>query len=115
MKLFLKRILSYVPLPVPTGMTKFDAFVADIVLLSNGIASADDIEWVVNAEMMRIGPRQSRIAKNYFVSSIKSAAAKQLAGARFQALKLKQQAAQAAQLAEATAQTPVVADEAPKS
>lgn len=111
MRLFLKRIASYIPLPVPTGMTKFDAFVADIVSLSGGIASPDDIEWVVNAEMMRIGPRQSLIAKNYFVSSIKSAAAKQLAGARFQALKLKQQAAiEAAKQAEATAQT-AVADE----
>ena len=104
MRLLLKRLLSYIPMPVPTGMTKFDAFVADIVLLSDGIASANDIEWVVNAEMMRIGPRQSRISKNYFVASIKSAAAKQLAGARFQALKLKQQA-------EVTAQSAVAVDE----
>lgn len=114
MRLLFKRILSYIPLPVPTGMTAFDKYVSDIVELTGPIATPDDIEWVVNAEMMRIGPRQSLIAKNYFVSSIRSAAAKQLAGARFQALKLKQQAAQAAQLAEATAQTPVVADEAPK-
>lgn len=115
MRLFLKRLLSYIPLSVPTGMTAFDAYVADIVALSGGIASAEDIEWVVDAEMMRIGPRQSRIAKNYFVASIKSAAAKQLAGARFQALKQKQQAAvEAAKLAEATAQN-VVADEAAKT
>lgn len=107
MKLLLKRILSYIPLTVPTGMTAFDKYVSDIVELTGPIATPDDIEWVVNAEMMRIGPRQSLVAKNYFVRSIKSAAAKQLAGTRFQALKEKQQQ----KLAEATAQTPVVADE----
>jgi hypothetical protein len=114
MKLLLKRLLSYVPTPVPTGMTKFDDYVADIIALSGPIASPEDIEWVVDAEMMRIGPRQSRIPKNYFVSSIKSAAAKQLAGARFTALKEKQQAAIAAKQAEATAHTNVVADEQPQ-
>lgn len=109
--LLLKTILSYIPTPIPTGMTKLEAYILDIVELTGGIASPDDIEWVVTAEMMRIGPRQSMVAKNYFVSSVKSAAAKQLAGARFTALKEKQQAAvEAAKLAEATAQT-VVADE----
>jgi hypothetical protein len=109
MKLLLKRILSYVPTSVPTGMTKFDAYVQDIVALCGPIASAEDIEWVVDAEMMRIAPKANRIPKNDFVRSIKVAAAKQLAGARFQALKEKQQLKQA----EATAQT-VVANEETK-
>lgn len=94
----LKKLASYIPTPVPTGMTQFDAYVADIVGLVGPIATPDDIEWVVNAEMMRIGPTRSRLPKNEFVKTVRVAAAKQLAGARFQALKLKhEEAAKAAQ------------------
>jgi hypothetical protein len=48
MRLLFKKVLSYIPTPVPTGMTKFDAYVKDIIELSGPIASPDDIEWVVD-------------------------------------------------------------------
>ena len=107
MKLLIKRLFSYFPSPVPTGMTKFESYVSDIVELCGPIATPEDIEWVVNAEMMRIAPKANRIPKNDFVRSIKVAAAKQLAGARFQALKEKQQLKQA----EATASPAVASNE----
>lgn len=123
MKLLLKRLASYFPTSVPTGMTKFDAYLADIIELVGPIASPDDIEWVLNAEMMRIEPKRNKMPKNDFVRTIKVAAAKQLAGARFQALKMKQEAAAKAQLEaqkqqEATATevvAPVEQSEAPKA
>lgn len=118
--LFLKRLLSHIPTPVPTGMTAFSAFVADIVALVGPIATPQDIEWVIDAEMMRIPPKQSRIAKNDFVKLVRVAAAKQLAGARFQQMKEAHDAAlKAAQAAtppvEATTPPQVVANEPQKN
>jgi len=104
MKQLLKKLSSYFPTSIPAGMTEFDAYVADIVSLVGPIATPDDIEWVVDAEMMRIAPTRSKLPKNEFVKTVRVAAAKQLAGARFQALKLKHEAQQKAAQEAAAAQ-----------
>lgn len=97
----LKQILSLVPTPLPVGLTEFHAWADSIIELSGKFADEDSMKWALASQVIHLGPQKSKVAKNFFVRSLRKAAANQIASQVFQDVKIKQQAAQAE--AEATA------------
>lgn len=85
--LFLKRLLSYLPTPIPTGMTKFTKWLDSIVELCGPIADEESLKWVISNEVMRLPSTRHLKAKNYFVTVLKKFAANQLAAATVNQIK----------------------------
>lgn len=99
----LKQLVSYFPTVIPTGMTQFNTYLDSIVELTGPIADADSMKWVISNEIMRLSPGRDRIAKAFFVKSLRKYAANQLAASVVMELKTKQEAVLKTQQAEATA------------
>ena len=102
-KRLVSQILSLLPTALPVGMTSFEAWADSIVELSGPYADKDSMRFALASMIMSLGPQRSSVPKNYFVRSLRKAAANQVASQFFQDIKLKQQAAQEAAKAEATA------------
>jgi hypothetical protein len=114
MKLLLKRVLSRLPSPLPVGMSEFQQWSDDIIELSGKFADVDSMKFALASQIMHLGAQQAYVPKNYFVKSMRKAAANQVASQAFQDVKNKQlEAAKAAEEAakqpvEVTTPTPVV-------
>lgn len=102
---FLNKLLVLVPRPLPVGMSEFMIWSDRIISLSGQFADADSMRFALASQIMHLGAQKSRVPDQFFVSSMRKAAANQVASQVFQDIKTKQmQAAQdAAQQAEATA------------
>lgn len=106
MKQLIKKTLSYIPTPLPIGMTEFDTWANSILDLSGRFADDDSLKFALASMIIHLGPQRSAVPKNYFVRSLKKGAANQVASQIFQDIKSKQQAAlEAAKAAEVTAAT----------
>lgn len=81
LRLLAKRVLSLIPTKLPTGMTEFNQFVADIIELVPGLADDRSIRFTVASMIMHLGPQRSHVAKNYFVRSLQKTAANQISHA----------------------------------
>lgn len=108
LKKFVKRQLARLPSRLPQGMAEFDAWVADIVATYDDLPTTDldSLKFVLSTVIMHIGPTEANKSKAYFVSHLRTAAAKQVAGNVFHEIKTKQKEAQAKaaqEQAEATA------------
>ncbi len=104
--LAVKRILSRFPSQLPVGLTHYREWLAEVVELIGPIATIEDLQFCVSAEVLRLGPTTCSIAKHTLVRKVRAGAAKQIAGFVFTEIKEKQQAAQQAaakQAAEVTA------------
>lgn len=100
----LRVLMSYVPTRIPTGMTLYQTWLDSIKELSGPIADSDSLEWVISNEVMRLSSTRDRVAKAFFVKSLRKYAANQLAAATVMKLKQKQEdAAKVAKQAEDTA------------
>lgn len=110
MKRYLLLLLSYFPRNLPVGLTEFDAFTARVILQAGKFADYDSMKWALASQVIHLGPQASAKPDQYFIRSLRKAAANQVASQVFQDVKAKQQeeaAARAAQTqAEATAPTP---------
>ncbi len=123
MKLFIKRLLSFFPTPLPVGMQEFETWAKSIRDISGaGLDKVpqDQFKWVLASAVQHLKQTEASVPKRYFVNVIRKGAATQIAGQVFMEVKQKQEAAQkaelealqaqeAAKLAEATAQQPSVA------
>lgn len=98
-----KLFLAYLPTKIPVGMTAFKQWLDSICDLAGPVADTDSMKWVISNEVMRIKSGQDRIPKIVLVKTLRKYAANQLAGATVIELKEKQEAANAAKQAEATA------------
>jgi len=111
----IKTILSYLPSKLPTGNTRYTAWLNEVTDLAGPIADVDSMQWVISNEVMRLASTKDRAPKAYFVKVLRKYAANQLAANKVMELKTKQQEAQnAAKLAEATAQQETATSEQTK-
>ena len=106
MNLFLKRILSYFPSPLPTGGTAFEKWVDEIIELTGQIADRDSMKFVICSFVIHLDPDQSKVPKNFFVKRLRVGAAKQIGAYFFGEIKAKkeQEKAQTAPQQEVTPQ-----------
>lgn len=99
----LSLALSYLPSKLPVGLTEFNSFSDSIINLSGEFADRDSMKWAIASQIMHLPPQKSTASKQYFIRSLRKAAANQVASQVFQDLKIKQQEAiEAAKTLEAT-------------
>jgi len=103
MKKLLLTALSYVPTPLPVGLTEFYKWSDSIIAISGKFADEDSMRWAIASQLMHLGAQKAYVPKSYFVRSLRKAAANQVASQVFQDIKTKQAEA-AAKLQEATAE-----------
>lgn len=103
----LAQLLSLLPSPLPVGMTEFEEFSNSVIELSGEYADRDSMKYAIASMIIHLGPQRSHVAKNYFVRSLRKAAANQIASQVFQDIKRKQdEAAKTVENEENTAATP---------
>lgn len=119
MRYILKKLLSYFPSTLPTGVTELSVWAKDIIELAGLPASEDSQTQALCNMIMHLPPRKrdqrptAYVSKNWFVHALKKGAANQIASFVFQEIRkdmdaqiaaLKAaEAAKAAPQAEATA------------
>lgn len=109
-----KQLRGLLPSPLPTGAGAFDAWVEDIRnTYTMPTEDSDSIHFSFAAMIMHLGPTAATKPKYYFVLAIRASASKQVAGAAFHAVKIRQKELAEAQLkAEVTAPAAVASAEA---
>lgn len=101
-----KQVLGLFPRPLPTGVSAFNAYVADIIsTYALPTSDLDSIKYAIATRILGFGSNRAYASKFSFVCNIYSACAKQVAGNAFQEIK---QAQKARQLAEEAAQKAAV-------
>lgn len=98
-----KRAFSYFPTKLPVGMTEFHAWADSIIELAGPYADPDSMKYAIASALIHLPATRSAIPKNYFVGTLRKAAANQVASQVFQDIKTKQQEAAKAAQAEDTA------------
>lgn len=79
------------PSPLPTGMTEFESWVDSIrSTYKLPTENRDSVTWTFATMIMHFGPNVASKSKYYFVRAFHAAAAKQIAGGAFTALKERQ-------------------------
>lgn len=95
-----KTLCSYFPSSVPTSVPEFKEWSDSIIELVGPMADVDSMKFALASQLIHLGPQSSSKPKQYFVRSLRKAAANQVSSYFFQEIKLKQQeAAKAATLA----------------
>lgn len=92
-KHILNLILSYLPRRLPVGMSEFEAWSGRIIALSGQFADSDSMKFALASNVMHLGAQKSSIPDQYFIRSMRKAAANQVAAQVFQDIKIKQQEA----------------------
>ncbi len=113
-KRLLKILKSHIALEIPTGMTKFNQWLDDLVELVGPIADAESIRWTACNEIMRLPPTSNRVKQNKLVKIVRKFAANQLAAHTVNQLKAaadeRLKAAQTAAAAQPEATTTVASN-----
>jgi hypothetical protein len=109
----LKKILSYVPTPLPVGMTEFNAWADSIIELSGEFADKDSMRYAIASNVMHLPHTAAYKPKNFFVCALRKAAANQVASQVFQDIKTAQAERQAAEAALAAETSEKNVEEAP--
>lgn len=110
MKLVLKRLLSRLPTPLPVGLTAFHAWADEIIELSGNFADEDSMKYAIANNLIHLSHTTAFKPKHYFVSTLRKAAANQVASQVFMDIKVKQEekqkaASEAAKLQQAAVTT----------
>lgn len=109
MRLALSYIRSFFPRPLPVGLTAFHTWADNIIALSGDFADHDSMKWAIASNLIHLGAQKAYVSDQYFIRSLRKAAANQVASQVFTDVKLKQEAAKAAALnppVEATTPSP---------
>lgn len=102
-KLIVRYLASYIPTPLPIGMTEFDAWAKDVLSLTP-LPDNDSTRFALASIIPHQKAEHYRVAKIKFVNLLMKSASNQIAGGVMHELKAKQQAAmEAAKRAEAEA------------
>lgn len=96
MKQLLKRLLSYLPTPLPVGTPQFDKFADDIIELAGSYADRDSMRFAIASILIHADAKIGALSKQYFVVRLRKSASNQIASQVFQDIKTKQQEAQKA-------------------
>lgn len=91
-KRIMNQIKGLIPTAVPVGMSEFQTW-ADSILDTYPLpADSDSIKFSLATVIMHLGPTAAYRSKFYFFLVLRAGMAKQVAGAVFQDIKLKQMA-----------------------
>lgn len=88
--LILKRLASYIPTKLPVGMSEFETWSDSIIELAGEYADRDSMKYALATNVIHLPHTKARVAKAYFVDTLRKAAANQVASAVFQEIKFKQ-------------------------
>jgi hypothetical protein len=94
----LKVLMSFLPSPLPVGMTEFETWAQSIRDIAGpGLENVpqDQFRWVLSSAIQHLKHTESSVPKRYFVHVIRKGAATQIAGAVFMEVKLSQEKAMA--------------------
>ena len=99
-KRFIRQVRGLFPQSLPTGIDEFNSWATDIAATYQlPTENLDSIRYTLATIIMHLGQTAAYKSKWYFVLTLRSGAAKQIAGGIFYEIKTKQQAAQAAEAA----------------
>lgn len=98
-KRFLRKAKAYLPSPLPSGMTEFDAW-SDEVLDLYGAPNNDSTKFALATMILHAGPQDSHKPMHYFGRTMRKSMANQVAAGVMQELKAKQEAARLAATAD---------------
>ncbi len=99
MKRLINKLLSYKKTKLPVGLTEFYTWSNSIIDLAGNFADADSMTWALASQVQHLDHKVDSIPKDYFVRTLRKAAANQIAAQVFVDIKEKQ----ALKLAEDTA------------
>lgn len=88
----LRLILSYVPTPLPVGITQFNAFADSVIELSGEYADRDSLRFAIASMIIHADHKIAALSKQYFVKRLRKSAANQIASQVFQDIKAQQEA-----------------------
>ncbi len=109
----LNLILSYFPSKLPVGAAQFHSFADSIIKLAGPFADEDSMKWAIANNIIHLPSTTAYKSKQYFVRTLRKAAANQVASFIFQDIKLKQQeraAQEAAAAAKADSDVKILQD-----
>lgn len=90
----IKLFRSLFPSKLPVGMEEFEAWAQDFEqTFSLPTKDKDTVRFVLTTAIMHLGPQVAHKSKVYFYLTLRAGAAKQVAGAVFHDIKLRQQEA----------------------
>lgn len=102
LRLLIKNLLSYLSTPLPVGLAEFNKWSDDIIDLSGDFADRESMKYAIASNLIHLPHTVSSKPKQYFIRTMRKAAANQVASQVFQDIKFKQQqAVEAAQTAAA--------------
>lgn len=107
----INRLLSYLPTPLPVGMTEFQAWADSIIALSGEFADRDSMVFAIASILIHADTKYGALPKRYFVNRLRKSAANQVASQAFQDIKQKQAAQQEAAKQSQAADTAVAPSE----
>lgn len=84
------KVRSYLPSPLPVGMSEFDTWSKSIISLTGPLADDNSIKFALCSQIMHLDPKKSSVPKQYFVKCLKKSAANQVASQVFQEIKQSQ-------------------------
>jgi len=90
---YLNLLLSFFPRPLPLGKSDFYTWSDRIIDLSGEFADRDSMRFALASNLLHLGPQVAYKPDQYFIKSMKKAAANQVASYVFQEIKLNQQKA----------------------
>lgn len=94
---YMKRLFlilrSYLPTQLPVGLTAFNKFTEEVITVAGPMADEDSMKWAIANQIIHLPQTTSKKPMQYFVRSLRKAAANQVASYAFQEIKLKQQTA----------------------
>lgn len=108
-KKVINQVLGLIPSPLPVGMTEFNQWSDSIINTYNLPGTERDKRYMLASMIIRFGETTAFKSKFFFFLALRSAAAKQIAGANFAMIRQEQQAEQAAAIAAAAKQAEVPA------
>lgn len=91
MQFYLDYLLSYFPRRLPVGMTAHKAWAARIISLTGKLADEDSLRWALANQLIHLSPQTSTKPDQYFIRSLRKAAANQVASQVFQDIKMAQE------------------------
>ena len=92
-KYFWLYLTSYIPTKLPVGMTEFNSWVSDVIKLTGPMAAEDSMKYAVCSNIIHLPHTKAYVPKQFFVRTLRKAAANQVASQIFQDIKIKQEAA----------------------
>jgi antirestriction protein ArdC len=93
MRMVVNRVLSYFPTKLPVGLTEFNTWADSIIDLSGQFADVDSMKYAIASTLIHLPSTKAYVPKDYFVRTMRKAAANQVASQVFMDIKLKQQKA----------------------